>query len=201
MTELAGLLACFDEDWHARYRPEIDGPEGDAFRARLLVTTLSEAFAADLRDEFRVVNFPVDDSAFDELSRRDCGAGGSGGGATAAGGVTGSGGITTTNAAVSTGGRAGVGGLDGRGGQGGATSSGEATASGGTSGTGVTADSGGTPGSTATGGSSAAGSGGSQSTGSAGCSCSAGAPAGRAPLGPTALLFGALGLLRRFRRR
>jgi hypothetical protein len=88
VTRLSAFLGRFSEDWHARYSPDANSPEAEAFRATLLVAALSDAFSTDLREEFRALGFPVDDAVFDELLCEDCGAGGAGGSAGAAGGFS-----------------------------------------------------------------------------------------------------------------
>ncbi|MBN1439053.1 MAG: hypothetical protein JW929_06550 [Anaerolineales bacterium] len=61
------LLQKFNPDWHARYSAGANSPAAEAFRATWMVAALSYAFSADLRDEFRALQFPIDDAAFEEL--------------------------------------------------------------------------------------------------------------------------------------
>jgi hypothetical protein len=82
---LSAFFGRFNEDWHDRYSPDVNSPEAESFRATLWVAALSDAFESDLRQEFRALNFPVDDAVFDELSCEDCGYAGAGGGGGAAG--------------------------------------------------------------------------------------------------------------------
>jgi hypothetical protein len=61
------LLQVFDEDLMQRYDQNNNTAEADSFRATLIVAAVSRAFFADLRSEFRDLNFPVDDETYDEL--------------------------------------------------------------------------------------------------------------------------------------
>jgi hypothetical protein len=64
MMELPGL---FDADLLARYDPQHDNGDADAFRSTLLATAVSEAFGQDLLPEFKALNFPLERKIYDEL--------------------------------------------------------------------------------------------------------------------------------------
>ena len=70
LKRMMRLLALFDEGMRLRYDAGNDTPEADAFRATLMVAGESYAFAMDLRQEFRDLNFPVDDDTYLELMGR-----------------------------------------------------------------------------------------------------------------------------------
>ncbi|NTW23209.1 MAG: T9SS type A sorting domain-containing protein [Lentimicrobium sp.] len=61
------LLQGFCQDWAIRYDRLHNTGEADTFRSTLMVTALSYAFSSDLKDEFRDLNFPVDDQIYEEL--------------------------------------------------------------------------------------------------------------------------------------
>jgi hypothetical protein len=61
------LLSVFDAELEQRYDQQNDTAEADSFRATLMVAGLSFAFDADLRDEFRDLNFPISDATYEEL--------------------------------------------------------------------------------------------------------------------------------------
>jgi hypothetical protein len=61
------LLQGFCPDWADRYDRLNNTSEADTFRSTLMVTALSYAFSTDLRNEFRDLNFPVDDQIYEEL--------------------------------------------------------------------------------------------------------------------------------------
>lgn len=61
------FLQHFNEDWHRRYEPDKDSVEGASFRATMMVSALSYAFDKDLRQEFKDLNFPVNDNVYLEL--------------------------------------------------------------------------------------------------------------------------------------
>ena len=61
------LLQVFNEDLANRYDQRNDSYEAEAFRSTLMVAALSYAFDMDLREECRSLNFPVDDTTYDEL--------------------------------------------------------------------------------------------------------------------------------------
>ncbi|RLF52160.1 MAG: hypothetical protein DRN24_03715 [Thermoplasmata archaeon] len=64
------LLQTFCEEDKERYSQFENSPEAENFRATLMVTALSFAFEEDLREEFKRLNFPVDDKIYDELINR-----------------------------------------------------------------------------------------------------------------------------------
>lgn len=64
---LMRFLQMFDPSLLALYDPHDDTQAGAIFRATLMVTALSYAFSQDLRDEFRGLNFPIDDRIYREL--------------------------------------------------------------------------------------------------------------------------------------
>lgn len=70
LKRLMLFLQMFNEDLRKRYNPDHNLPEADIFRATFLVTALSYAFSEDLREEFRKLNFPIDDEIYKELYRR-----------------------------------------------------------------------------------------------------------------------------------
>ena len=57
-------LQTFDASMLASYDPQHNTQAGATYRSTLLVKALSYAFAADLRSEFRTLNFPIDDAAY-----------------------------------------------------------------------------------------------------------------------------------------
>jgi hypothetical protein len=61
------LLQGFCQDWADRYDQLNNTTAADTFRSTLMVTALSYAFSSDLRNEFRNLNFPVDDQIYNEL--------------------------------------------------------------------------------------------------------------------------------------
>ena len=64
MTELLGL---FDESLKTQWDRLHDTLDADAFRSTLMVTAMSYAFSEDLRQEFRDLNFPINDLTYQEL--------------------------------------------------------------------------------------------------------------------------------------
>ncbi len=61
------LLQSFSSCWKVRYDHWNNTTEAAKFRSTLMVTALSYAFETDLRNEFRSLNFPVDDQIYNEL--------------------------------------------------------------------------------------------------------------------------------------
>jgi hypothetical protein len=61
------LLQTFDEGLRLRYDQAHDTTEGDTFRATLMVAALSNGVQEDLREEFRSLNFPIDDQTYADL--------------------------------------------------------------------------------------------------------------------------------------
>jgi len=64
---MMNLLQGFCQDWADRYDRLHNTAKADTFRSTLMVTALSYAFSSDLRQEFRNLNFPVDDQIYAEL--------------------------------------------------------------------------------------------------------------------------------------
>ena len=64
MTELLGL---FNENFKAQWDQNHDTLDADSFRSTLMVTAMSYAFSEDLRQEFRDLNFPINDLTYQEL--------------------------------------------------------------------------------------------------------------------------------------
>lgn len=67
LKRMMSFLQNFSEDWHNRYEPDKDSVEGEIFRATMMVSALSYAFDKDLRQEFKDLNFPVNDDVYLEL--------------------------------------------------------------------------------------------------------------------------------------
>lgn len=67
LKRMMKFLQRFDEDWHRRYEPDKDTPEGESFRATMMVAALSYAFDEDLRQEFKDLNFAINDDVYLEL--------------------------------------------------------------------------------------------------------------------------------------
>jgi len=67
LTRMMRLLQDLNEDWIQRYDPAHDSQAGASFRATLMVAAISYAFCTDLRQEFRGLNFPVDDAVYVEF--------------------------------------------------------------------------------------------------------------------------------------
>jgi hypothetical protein len=70
LQRLMGLLQTFDESMLEAYDPQHDTEAADTFRSTLMVAAISEAFDRDLRNEFRELGFPLDDSTFLALRAR-----------------------------------------------------------------------------------------------------------------------------------
>lgn len=58
------VLQTFDADMLAQYDPEHDTASADTFRATLMVAAMSNGFDMDLRDEFKNLNFPINDDTY-----------------------------------------------------------------------------------------------------------------------------------------
>jgi hypothetical protein len=58
------VLDNFNPDWLSAYDPVHNSSSGATFRSTLMVSALSYAFDTDLREEFRALNFPVNDSIY-----------------------------------------------------------------------------------------------------------------------------------------
>ena len=61
------LLQIFDEGLRLSYDQSHNTTEADTFRATLMVAALSHAFQEDLRQEFRDLDFPIDDQTYTDL--------------------------------------------------------------------------------------------------------------------------------------
>jgi hypothetical protein len=61
---MLALLQRFDSDWETLYDRTGNTAEADSFRATLLVTAMSYGFGEDLREEFRGLNFPINDEYY-----------------------------------------------------------------------------------------------------------------------------------------
>ncbi len=64
---LCQFLGYFNPQWHNRFSQYRNSPDAESFRASLMVAALSYAVEADLRDEFKALSFPIDDTDFDYL--------------------------------------------------------------------------------------------------------------------------------------
>jgi hypothetical protein len=67
LKRMMRLLQAFDSSWQQRYDPLNNTAAADTFRATLMATAVSYAFAKDLRSDFRDLNFPISDQIYDEL--------------------------------------------------------------------------------------------------------------------------------------
>lgn len=61
------LLQLFDPAMLAQYDPGDNSQSGATFRSTLMVAAESYAFGMDLRAEFRALNFPIDDTTYQQL--------------------------------------------------------------------------------------------------------------------------------------
>lgn len=67
LKRMMALLQLFNPDWHDQYSQYANSSAAEAFRATWMVAALSYAFSADLRGEFKALNFPVDDAVFEDM--------------------------------------------------------------------------------------------------------------------------------------
>lgn len=67
LKRMMTLLQEFNQDLRIQYDQANNTIAADVFRATLMVSALSYAFSTDLRNEFRDLNFPVDDETYEEL--------------------------------------------------------------------------------------------------------------------------------------
>ena len=67
LKRMMTLLQTFDADMRVQYDQSHDTADADTFRATLMVAALSYAFETDLREEFRELNFPINDELFNDL--------------------------------------------------------------------------------------------------------------------------------------
>jgi len=70
LKRMTMLLQTFCEKDRARYSQFRNSIDAETFRATLMVAALSFAFEDDLREEFRSLNFPVNDEIYEELINR-----------------------------------------------------------------------------------------------------------------------------------
>ena len=68
LKRLMQALQLFNSDWLESYDPDENTPAAESFRATLWVAALSHAYQSDLRAEFTVLGFPIDDGIYEELS-------------------------------------------------------------------------------------------------------------------------------------
>jgi hypothetical protein len=67
---LCDFLGHFDADWRTQYGQHSNSLKAEAFRATLFTAALSYGFGMDLRDEFRELNFPIDDPMYVQFMRK-----------------------------------------------------------------------------------------------------------------------------------
>jgi hypothetical protein len=67
LKQMMTLLQGFNQPWADQFDPSNNSTEGETFRATLMAAAVSYAFSTDLRDEFKDLNFPINDQTFDEL--------------------------------------------------------------------------------------------------------------------------------------
>ena len=70
LKRMMELLQVFDQDMQDQFDQENNTAEADTFRATLMATAISHAFAADKREEFRDLNFPISDQIYEDLLAR-----------------------------------------------------------------------------------------------------------------------------------
>jgi hypothetical protein len=68
LKKMVSFLQEFNENYRAKYDQHNNTDSANSFRATFMVAALSYAFNADLRNEFRALNFPVDDEIYKELT-------------------------------------------------------------------------------------------------------------------------------------
>jgi len=61
------LFQHFNLDWENRYSPLANSQSAETFRATLLAAAISFGLNMDLRNDFRDLNFPVDNNIYNEL--------------------------------------------------------------------------------------------------------------------------------------
>jgi hypothetical protein len=67
LKRMMAMLQLFNPDWSDRYSQYANSPAAEAFRATWMVAALSYAFSADLRGEFKALNFPIDDTVYEDM--------------------------------------------------------------------------------------------------------------------------------------
>jgi hypothetical protein len=68
VKRLMAFLQQFNPDWERRFSARENSSDAESFRATLMVAALSHAFESDLRTEFQLLRFPIDDTVFHELT-------------------------------------------------------------------------------------------------------------------------------------
>lgn len=67
LKRMMKLLQLFNSYLKSRYDRLHNNPAADSFRATLMVAALSHGFSKDLRPDFQALNFPIDDTTYNEL--------------------------------------------------------------------------------------------------------------------------------------
>ena len=67
LRRMMKLLQLFNEDLKNRYDRLHNNPDADAFRSTLMVAALSHGFSMDLRPDFEALNFPIENTTYNEL--------------------------------------------------------------------------------------------------------------------------------------
>jgi hypothetical protein len=67
LKRMMKLLQGFCLNWAQRYDQLYNTAAADTFRSTLMVSALSYAFLTDMREEFRLLNFPISDQLYIEL--------------------------------------------------------------------------------------------------------------------------------------
>jgi hypothetical protein len=67
LRRMMRLLQILDQDMVNRYDRLHDTLEAETFRSTLMVAAVSHAFGLDLRSEFAALNFPIDNTIYDNL--------------------------------------------------------------------------------------------------------------------------------------
>ena len=70
LKRMMALLQTFDASLAAQYDQNHNTAAAATFRSTLMVSALSYAFSRDLRQEFRDLNFPIDDACYLDLYQR-----------------------------------------------------------------------------------------------------------------------------------
>jgi len=64
LKRMMAVLQKFNPGWQQMYDPLNNSSSGATFRSTLMVSSMSYAFEEDLRNEFRELNFPINDSLY-----------------------------------------------------------------------------------------------------------------------------------------
>jgi hypothetical protein len=67
LKKMMKLLQLFNADLEGRYDHLHNNPAADTFRSTLMIAALSCGFSKDLRQDFKALNFPIDDATYNEL--------------------------------------------------------------------------------------------------------------------------------------